>query len=66
MLLLHQPDKIEAVAVWQAHVGQAQVESFRGQQAPGARQVSGGPHAQLHAAQSHRDQIEQIRFVIND
>ena len=59
-------DQLDAVAVGQAHVGQAQVEAVVGQQFTGFGEVGGGADAQPHAAQGEHQQFADVAFVVNN
>lgn len=66
MALLDVLDQIEAAAVRQAHVGEAQVERLAGQQLAGFLDVAGAAGVQLHAAESDFQQFADIRFIVDD
>ena len=65
-VLLDPGDQIQAVAVGQAHVGQAQIETLRAQQERARGQIAGRCGGQIHAAQGQGHQLEQIRLVVHD
>ncbi len=66
MALLDVLDQIEAAAVRQAHVGEAQVERLAGQQLAGFLDVAGAAGVQLHAVESDFQQFADIRFIVDD
>jgi hypothetical protein len=63
---LHPPDKIKAIAIRQAHVCQAQVKGLRCEQGFGARNILCRFCADIHAPERERQELTDIRFVIND
>ena len=62
----HPLEQVQTIAVRQAHVGQAQVESLGLEQFLGTGHVTGRLRAELHASQRQRDQFDQVGFIIND
>ena len=58
--------QLDAVAVGQPHVGQAQVVRVAGQQFARFGQVGGGADAQPHAAQGENKQFADVTLVIDD
>ena len=60
------PDQLDAAAVGQAHVGQAQVVAVGRQQRPRLRQVGGRVHAQPHPPQGQDQQFADIALVVDD
>jgi len=59
-------DQLDAVAIGQAHVGDAQVVRIAGQQLTGFGEVGGGADAQAHAAQGQYQQFADVTLVIDD
>jgi hypothetical protein len=61
--VMHQ---LQAIAVRQSHVGEAQGVAVAGQQASGFSHVRGAIHAQPHTLQCEDQQFADIRLVIDD
>lgn len=61
--LAHQ---VDAVAVGQPHVGEAEVVGVAAQQLAGLAEIGGGIDAQAHAAQRQCQQFSDVAFVIDD
>ncbi|GFF09159.1 hypothetical protein SM139_4196, partial [Stenotrophomonas maltophilia] len=59
-------DQLDAVAIGQAHVGDAQVVRIAGQQLTCLGQVGGGTDAQPHAAEGQHQQFADVAFVVDD
>ncbi|MCY1246627.1 hypothetical protein D9M72_598790 [compost metagenome] len=59
-------DQLDAVAVRQAHVGDAQVVGVAGQQLARFGEVGRGADAQAHAAQGQYQQFADVAFVVDD
>lgn len=59
-------DQLDAVAVGQPHVGQAQVVGIVGQQLARFGQVGGGADAQAHPAQGENKQFANVTLVIDN
>ncbi len=59
-------DQFDAVAIRQAHVGDAQVIRIAGQQFTCFGQVGGGTDAQPHAAEGQYQQFADVAFVVDD
>ncbi len=66
LVLLDGFNHLDAVAVRQAQVGQAQVEVLLENQFPRFDQVLGTEAAQSHLRQRHRHQFAEVWFVVND
>ena len=62
----HPLEQIEAVAVGQPHVGEAQIEALRLEQLLRARDVARRLRGELHARQRQRDELDQIGLIIDD
>ncbi|KAG0773909.1 hypothetical protein G6F35_015358 [Rhizopus arrhizus] len=60
------PKAFDAVAIRQAHVGDAQVIRIAGQQFTCFGQVGGGTDAQPHAAEGQYQQFADVAFVVDD
>ena len=58
--------QVDAVAVGQAHVGQAEVEPVATEQGPRPGEVVGGAAVHLHALQRQPEQLADVRFVVDD
>ena len=61
--VLHQAD---AIAIGQAHVGQAQVRPLPRDDLPGFLQCGGAMGLQTHTTQCDIQQLSDIRFIIHD
>ena len=59
-------DQFDAIAIGQAHVGEAQVVGVAGKQLPGLAQVGSGIDTQAHAAQRERQQLADVALVVDD
>ncbi len=58
--------QVDAVAVGQVHVGQAQVVGVASQQLARLAQVGGGVDAQAHAAQGEGEELTDVALVIDN
>lgn len=61
--VLHQ---LQARAIGQAHVGQAQIECFPAQQRLGFAEVAGTEGIEFHPSQGDFQEFADIRFVVDD
>jgi len=59
-------DQLDAIAVGQAHVGEAQVVGVAGQQLAGFADIGGGVDPKAHATQGQGQQLSDVAFVIDD
>lgn len=59
-------DQLDAIAVGQAHVGQAQIVGIVGQQFARFGQIGSGADAQPHTAQGENKQLANITLVIDN
>ncbi len=59
-------DQAEAVAIGQAHVGQAQIERIGAQLTRGCGNRVGRGHLEIHALERDTQQLADIRLVIHD
>ena len=66
MLLRYVTNDFEAIAVRQAHVGQAKLEVALGEACPGLGTRTRASGRQPHARQRQVDQLTDIRLVIDD
>src|SRR3990167_2464798 len=58
--------QLDAVAVRQIHVGDAEVEFFLLQADVGGFHIGGGVHLNVHAGQGEFQQFANVRFIVND
>ena len=65
-ITLHPFNEFEAVAVRQAHVGQADIEIVLCEQCLGTGDVLSRLSANIHATQRQRQQFADVGFVIDD
>jgi hypothetical protein len=63
---LHPSDELEAVAVGQLQVGQAQVERLGLEQPLGGADAADGAGVQVHPLQRDGEEFTQIGFVVDD
>lgn len=59
-------DQLQARAIGQAHVGQAQVEGFGRQQGLGLAEILGAAGVEFHPAQGDLQEFADVRLVIDD
>jgi hypothetical protein len=59
-------DQLEAIAVWQSQVGEAQGEGCRRQRFFGCGQRMHCLRGYLHALQGDTEQLAQVRLVVDD
>ena len=62
---LHPFDQFEAVAVGQAHVGQADIEFAVFERLPRACHVFGDDRLHVHPAQRQREQLPDVGFIVD-
>ena len=65
-ILLHPFDQIQAIAVRQLHVGQAQIEPLGLEQPLRRADRAGNARGEVHALQGDRQELANIRLVIDD
>ena len=63
---LHPFHEFEAIAIREAHVGQADIEIVLSEQRLGAGNVHCRFRANVHAAERERQQLTNVRLVINN
>ena len=59
-------DQVQAAAVGQAHVGQAEIVFVRSQLRARGGDIGGGVHANAHPAQGHHQEFADVAFVVYD
>ena len=59
-------DDVQAVAVGQPHVGQAQIEGVAAQLARGRTDGVGGGHVEIHSLERDPQQLANVRLVVHD
>jgi hypothetical protein len=65
MTLVHTPDQIDAIAIGQAHVRQAQVRQGALERGEGTLEVLRADGVHIHAAQGDLEQLADIGLVIH-
>ncbi len=66
MILVHVPDEFDAVAVGQAHVGEAQAEGRRLRRRVGLAEIRHRRGVDVHALQRDLDQLADVGLVVDD
>ncbi|MNL27925.1 hypothetical protein D3C87_1495470 [compost metagenome] len=66
MALLDVMHQLQAGAVRQAHVGQAQVEGLARQQRLGCAYVAGTESVEIHPSQGDFQEFADVRLVVDD
>ena len=66
VFVLDEADEVYAVAVRQAHVGQAQVEFVLVQQIPGLLEIRGRARLEVHASQRQLQDLADVGLVVYD